>query len=401
MSVTLTLQDLINQISDYTQNYNVSTIDLGNIQRAANRAFEFVQRRLGLPSDRKIFTFNYYEDTKFYNVPDGFTEYIDLYYNTVNANVDKDNNDPRHRWYSDEDSAMLRSTNFYTNKNKISFTTINGLNQVMLVGKNVRSSVLINSFDQTSGLTFSSSITGATTDSNIYKQGAASIIFNVTTGESTSVIGIPGVNYDIRQLLNTNGAYRFYLYFPTGASTQFSNIYIQLIDATGAYYQVNATLDYQGNAWSTQGWSLISEPLSAATTSGTPNAAAITSIKIGLTHSNTFTGVTGMRIDYLYTIQPDLMDLVYYSAYKGTDSTGTIPKIILTANTDILAFGSYAPDLINVIALKAATFLWPQLRADISFMQNYKQDFTESLLLYGKNYPRKRNPNSSGTQLLR
>lgn len=397
----VTLQDLLNQIDDYNQNYNVSNIDLGNKLRAANRAFEFVQRRLGLPSDRKIFSFYYFEDTKFYDMPNAFNEFIELYYNTVNGNVDGDHNIARNRWYSSSDSDILRSSGQYSPNNRIAFTAINGKNQILLAGRNRRQSILINSFDSPSGITFSSSITGTSIDSNIYKQGAASIMFNMNNTESTSTITIPSVNYDIRQLLNTNGAYRFYTFFPAGTAGYFTSINIRLISSVGNYYQIAATLDYQGNAWASNGWSLITEPLANAATTGTPNAAAITSIEIDYIHSGTFQNLTGMRIDYLYTVQPDLLDLVFYSAYKGTDSTGTTQKIILDDGADKLSFGSFAPDLIDLIALKAAVKLWPQLRADINFMQNYKQDFNEALLVYGKTYPRVRNSNASNTSLLR
>ena len=395
------LQDLINQTSDYNQNYDVSTIDTGNVIRAINRAIEFVQRRLGLPSDRQIFTFSYYEDTKFYNLPTGYTEYIQLYYNTVNANVDTDHNSARHRWESCEDVEILRSTGQYNHNNRYAFTTMNGSNQIMLDGHNLHQSVLINSFDQTSGITFSSRITGATTDSNIYKQGAASIVFNMGTGESTSTITIPGVNYDIRQLLNTNGDYRFYIFFPTATAGYFTDINIQLQSSTGNYYKIQQTADYLGNAWNSNGWSLLSFPLANTTTVGSPNAASITQISINFDHSGSFQAISNMRIDDLYTVQPDLMDLVFYSAYKGTDTTGLIPKIVLTAPSDILYFGAYAPDLIHPICLKAATILWPQLRADLGFLSVYKQDFTEAMLLYGKSYPKKRNSTGSASQLLR
>ena len=399
--MTVLFQDLLNQINDYNQNYNTSSIDPGNVQRAANRAFEFVQTRLGLPSDRKIFTFYYYEDTKFYNLPVDFNEIIQLYYNTVNVNVDADNNTARRRWYSCEDSEILRSTGQYMRDNRVAFTTMNGSNQIMMDGHNTHQSILINSFDQTSGITFSSSITGAAVDSYIFKQGSGSIVFNMNNTEGTSVISIPNVNYDIRQLLNNNGAYRFDIFFPTGTAGYFTDIYIQLVDASGYYYQVAATLDYSGNAWASNGWSLISEPLANATQSGQPNAAAITQINIGFVHSGTFQNLTSMRIDNLYTVQPDLMDLVYYSQYKGTDTTGTTSKVILTQPSDILSFGNFAPDLIDVIALKAAVKLWPQLRADPNFMASYKQDCQEAILLYGKRYPRKRLGVAASTQLSR
>lgn len=225
--------------------------------------------------------------------------------------------------------------------------------------------------------------------------------FNVSTGESTSTITFSPMNLDIRGLLNSNGAYRLYVFFPTSANTYFSSINLQLISSTGNLYQSSATVDYIGNAWQSNGWSLLSFPLSTATTTGSPDASAITSIKLNLVHSGSFVNFSNMRIDYLYNINPDLMDLVYYSAYKGTDTTGVTSKVILTQTSDILSFGSFAPDLIMPICLKAATIVMPQLRADMNFTSMYKTEYTETLTLMGKTYPRKRNNNAAESQLQR
>lgn len=402
MSVTVTFQDLINQTADLVGNYTTSTIDLGNTQRAVNRAVEYVQRRLGLPSDRKIFTFNYYEDTKFYALPVGYSEDIELYYNTTNGNVGGDHNTPENRWDRTEDTAILRSSGQYSSQKKYSFTTMNGSNQVLLNGSNLRPGVLLNSLDSISGLTFSSSISGAAVDNNIFKQGAGSVSFNVNTGESTSTITMTGVNYDIRQFLNGNAAYRLYVFFPTGVTTSvITNVGLNLVSSAGNSYNITATTDYLGAAWASNGWSLLSFPLANATQTGSPVASSITSVSITLPHAGSFTPFTTMRIDDLYVVNPDIMDLTYYSSYKGTDTTGNTAKVLMDTSSDILSFGSFAPDLIWPIAIKAAAILMPQLRADVNFLQLYNGDFEKTMLLYGKQYPRKRNNNAAPSQLRR
>lgn len=402
MAVILTLQDIINQTADFNQNYTASVIDQGNVIRAINRAMEFVQRRLGLPSDRKIQSFYFYEDTHYYALNSDFSDFVQLYYNTTNVNTDGDHNTPANRWYSYEDTELLRSTANNLIKNRFGFTTNNGSNQLVLDGNNLNPSTIVQSCDSTSGFTFSSSVTGAAVDANIYRQGSASIAFNVTTGESTSVITFPAVNMDIRRQLNYVGAFRLYVFFPTGVdTTYFTNLGLRLQSSANNYYDITTTADYLGTAWASNGWSLLSFPLSSATTTGSPDASAITTIQLRMPHGASFVAISNMRIDQLYLIQPDYLDLSYYSAYKGTSSDGTTSKIILDTVSDIVSFGSFAPDLILPVSLKAALILWPQLRADKDFMGTFKQDFEETMKLYGKQYPRKRNPNAAGTQLLR
>ena len=84
------------------------------------------------------------------------------------------------------------------------------------------------------------------------------------------------------------------------------------------------------------------------------------------------------------------MNLVYYSQYKGTDSTGSVQKIILDSLTDLPNFMQFFPDFINMVALRAAYILMPQLSADKDFMDMYRRDYIENLKDLGKIYPRKR-----------
>lgn len=402
MAVQITLQDIINQTNDLVANYTTSTIDLGNTTRAVNRAIEYVQRRLGLPSDRKISSFNYYDDTRFYALPVGYGEDIELYYNTSNANVDADHNVSENRWDRTEDTAILRSTGQYRLQNRYAFTTMNGSNQLILDGSNLRGRSMINPLESLTGLTFSSSISGAAVDGNIFKQGSGSVSFNVSTGESTSTITMTGFTYDIRAYLNGNAAYRLYVYFPTGVTTSvLTNIGLNLISSTGNSYNITTTTDYLSAAWASNGWSLLSFPLANATQTGSPVASNITSISITLPHAGSFVPFTTMRIDDFYVVVPDYLDLAYYSTYKGTNSTGSTLKVLLDTASDIASFGSFAPDLIWPISIKAAEILMPQLRADLNFRQLLSGDFEKSMLLYGKQYPRKRNTNAGPTSLRR
>jgi hypothetical protein len=105
--------------------------------------------------------------------------------------------------------------------------------------------------------------------------------------------------------------------------------------------------------------------------------------------------------DNLILNATDSLIVVYWSAYKGTDSTGVTKKILLDTPSDICSFGSFAPDLLYPISLKAATILNPQLRADKDFQSMYRQDYEDVLKVMGRSYPRTRSINAGQTKLQR
>lgn len=401
MSTTILLQDLVTQTQDFCQNYGATTIDMGNTIRAVNRAIEFVKQRMSLPSDKQIQSFWFYEDIPFYALNGDFAEYLQLYYNTTNSSVKGNYNNPANEWIPAEDTEILRSSQNVGEYNQFAFTTMNGSLQLLLDGRNQNGSTIIFPFDTLTGLTFSTSMGSPTIDNNIYLQGSGSMLFNVSNAESASTTTIAG-QWDVRGYLNGNGAYRLSVYFPSGVTTSvLTNIEVRLLSSTGNYYSMTATTDYLGNAWASNGWSKLSFNIASASTVGTPVASAITSIQIILNHAGGFSAISNMRYDNLIIVQPDLLDLVYATSYKGTDTTGTTKKVFLDTLSDIVSFGAFAPDLILPVCLKATEFLWPQLRGDANFMATYMSSAKETMLLYGKRFPRKRSIPASKTRIIR
>ena len=390
---TVTFKDILNQIDDYCTNFTASTIDYGNKQRAANRAIESVKRKLGI--DQRVFSFYFYEDTRFYDTPTGFNELLQLYYNTNSTAFPSvltsslNYNNQQNRWDVVRDIDILRNSGGYPRRNEVASTTMNAKNQLVMHGKNIHGSVILNSFNSMNGLTFSTDIVNTGIDTNIFKQGGGSLKFDINSGLSASIVTYP-VALNVTSALNTVSAFRMYIDLPIGTSGFFSNVELRLLSSVGNYYTMNATTQDDGTAWTENAWDRISFSLANATTVGSPVAGQITQVQIVLNHSGTFAPVTNFRIDYLYQIFPDYMDCNYYTAYKGTDTTGATDKIILDTDSDILYFSNYAPDLIDVVAIKAALRLFPQLRGDITFWQMYKADYTDAMNNFGKIFPRKR-----------
>lgn len=397
--MSVSLNDIVLQTDDLLSNYNVTTVDKGNVYRAINRSIEYVQRKLGLPSDKKIHSFYYYEDTPFYTAPNGFNELLQVYYNNSSL-IDVNHNYQKNRWYVFKDIEMLRTSAPIQVRNKVAWTTINQLSQLYLLGSNLYGMSTINSFDSTTGLTFSSNISNTSIDTDVKKQGSGSLKFDMSNALTSTTISFTGV-WDMSAIFTFLAAHRLYLNLPTGAAAQLSSLSLQFQSSTGNFYELSTTTQDTGEAFTENVWDRVSFSTASYTTTGSPNSKLINKITLTFYHSGSFTGITGMRIDDLYQIIPDYLDAVYYSAYKGTDVTGDTPKILLTTASDIVSFGDYAPDLIMPIALKAATILNPQLRADKDFASLYKSEFTDHITLMSRTYPRQRQAGNAQTQLIR
>ncbi len=397
----VTFGELLNNIDDLCQNYTSSTIDNGNKMRQANRAIEYVQRRLGLPSDKKIQTFYYYDDIPFYDCEPATNELIKLYYNLPNqTDLTPNPNIYLNEWFNVPDTQILPNSGYIPQQNWASLTSINGKNQFLLNGRNLRGRTLIQSFDNLQGIGYSSDIVNASIDTNVKVQGVGSMKFDINAGVGDPEIFFNGL-WNIQSALNTVCDYRFYVDFPAGTTGYFDEIELRLETDPSNYYVMTTSDQTDGEPWIDTSWSFLSFQLDSTQTVGSPNSQLIQTFRFVFKKSGTFAPIQNMRVDYLYQIFPDLMNALCYRAYKGTNAAGTDLKIILDDTTDLLLFGPFAPDLIGPIALKATLALFPQLRGNMDFWSMYKSDFEDTLKQFGKVYPRQRTVNMGQTTLNR
>ena len=208
----------------------------------------------------------------------------------------------------------------------------------------------------------------------------------------------------VKQALQQNGIYKVYSWLPT---TAISQIQLILTSSVGNYYTFTATTNDDGtpfvNSTLNSLWNRQQFQWGNVAITGSPNSQQITSYEIRYTEGAGFgsSPIPYFRIDDLYLTYPDNMNLIYYSQFKGTDSTGATQKIVLDSITDLPNFMQFFPDFLHPVALRAAYILMPQLSGDKDFMAMYKKDFEDWLLDVGKVNPRKRVVNSGSTQLRR
>ena len=395
----ITVNPIFQQMNDYVSNYTVGNIDDSNRLRAINRAIEDLHRTLGLTCDEQIFNFLYSQDNMFTDLPTDFDEPILLYYDK------KENNfGGQAGWQWNLYTRILQNTgNARSTYQKLfSSTNINGKKQLIQLGSNIIQGGVINPFNTLNLIMGTGDTTNLAVDNNIWKNTGGSISFTIdpTLGNGYAGIKVSGFGImSVAQAIKESGIFKVWSYLQ---SIDLASIDLILTSATGSY-RFSATTQDDSLPFIIDEWNRTQYQWSLVSITGSPDASAITEYEFQYIESPTFgiLPIDYFRIDDFYLVYPDEMNLVYYSQYKGTDATGTIKKIILDDLSDLPTFMQFYPDFLNMVALRAAYILLPQLSGDTQFMELYRRDYIEAIKDLGKIYPRKRCVNLGQTQLRR
>lgn len=384
----LVVQDILNRLNDLVANYTTGSVDLGNRMRAINSAIEYIKRRMTLPSDEVIQKISFTQDNMYYNLNSDFNEGLFVFYDDPTLNF------PGNNWnYAPYGDILRMSGRQFSNQNYFSWTPINGKMQLMLFGRNLNQGQTLNTFDSISNpaTIVSNDAENPRIDNNIYKEGSGSLAFDIDpslTGSGMATVKFT-TNFDFTKVLQNSGLFKLWVWL---ASTNISEIILTLYTDASDYYILTASAFDDASAFSTglDTWKKVQFSFTGSSVVGSPAISNITSMQIDFVLGAGFTITDGFRIDDLYTVFPDLMDLVYLTSYKGTDTTGATSKIFLTDPADIPAFGNFVPDMIDVVAYRAAIILVPQILSNAEFRQMYIAESEEVMKVVGKSWPRKR-----------
>jgi len=400
MSSEITVQDIADQMNDYIGNYTTGSIDLGNRMRAINRAIEYLKRYMTFPSDELVQKIYFYEGTMFYNLNSDFNEGLTLYYDTVA------NNKVVNQWTYVPYAQILTKVGLRPGHKYWSWAGINGKMQLVIYGHNLNQGQIIASFDDlvTGGFVGQNDATGLAIDTNIYSEGSGSLSFEINPtlgGTGMASIYWP-TNYDFYNELQNSGIFNLDVWLPDG---NLSEINLVLMTDSNDYYTLSATEFNDGTAFSAglNQWKTLAFSFNGDAVVGSPDIQNITAIRVDFVLNGSFgtSTVPDFRIDNMKSVIPDLLDLIYLTSYKGTDTTGATNKIFLTEYTDIPAFGNFFPDMIDVVAMRAAVILAPQILSNTSFAQMFKAENERVIGIVGRSWPRKRTLNYGKLQLSR
>lgn len=391
MSNPITFNDILTAQNDYMANYTTGNVDDSQRIRQANRSIEWWQRRLILPSDKRIQTFKFYQDTLWYDTNDDLNEVLGLFYHNDALNLNGEGFDWR------PDYEILRITGSNWQAKYWTFTTLNRSKQIGVLAGNRYPGAVLDPLDLVGSWVAQGDASNLHVDNNQYVQGGASLAFDVTRSTGRASLYNGSFNHDLRNPFNYGGMFKFYAYL---ASISFSTIDINFFSSPTDYYKISVTANADGTAWTINSFeNLLGFLAENAIMVGSPNLSAINACRIDFNLLPSVTTITNMRVDDLYFVMPDELDLVYASNIKGTDSTGLTDKVTLDDPSDIPSFGEYAPDLVDAIAMRGALMLMPQLRKDLEFSNMYKSEVKNALETYGKIFPRKRVINMGKTIL--
>ena len=382
--MSINVQDVVTRIEDWAGSYSVGQSTLEQKVRAVDFATNILFQRLGY--NQGIYTFKYFQDTVFYDLPSTFKEYIALSYHDVNDNT------PVNTWAYRPYQEISRITGSGFG-NFAGITSANtGSKQLAMIGTNLTQGATLDSFDDTLW-TASEDASAIAFDYNIKVQGSASQKFTITQSLSEAIISRI-VDYDFTNLHTMGGALKIYTFLP---SVDLLYIKIKYGTDSSNYYTINVTENADGSAWTVNDWNLLGFMTDDKVTIGSPDETNITFVQVIYALDAGFGTVTSFRLDWLYTSFPDELDLLHYTTIKGTDSTGAnITKV--TDTTDNINLDD---DFIEPLALKATLYVFPQLRGDVNFMQLYQSDYTDMLKLFGRSRPRIRNQNDYSSARLR
>lgn len=202
--------------------------------------------------------------------------------------------------------------------------------RTLLARQDSDSMVLMDGFgDDVSEYDLTGDASNPVSDSVRYKEGAASLRFDITDSTNLSIISrVLGSSIDLTEYLNKGYAF-LWVYMPT----VLTSVGIRYGNDASNYYQITGlTTDFFGDSFST-GWNLIQFDLKNASTVGSPDISDIDYYAVLL--DNTGVTDTDFRIDAFTFHIPSLLEMPYNSKNVVKDDSGTYKESV-TADTDII-----------------------------------------------------------------
>lgn len=216
------------------------------------------------------------------------------------------------------------------------------------------------------------------TNNTNFAQGSGSLQFNATTG-AAYVENSTSSASDLSAYVNQS--YLFvWVYVPTGANL--TNVKLRWGSSSANYYEGTATQTQQATAF-VNGWNLCQFPWVNATTTGTPNSASITYLRVTLTLA---ASATGCLVNGINSILGTILSYEYYSKYLFRNaSTGVYQETVLD-DSDLINLDT---ESYNLLTYQVAYLAFQQQQGlDASFYDGTwaKQAYDAGVLRYKAMY---------------
>lgn len=218
--------------------------------------------------------------------------------------------------------------------------------------------------------------TSLAVDTFNYLTGGASLRFNISSSGSSAYIENSTITSVDLSEQSGIGSLFVWVFIPS--TTIISNVFLRWGSSSTDYYSQTITTPHFGSF--RYGWNLCRFDWSSASSSGTPNAAAITYLRVGVTYNGT--AVSGVRVDNIMATVGTLFEIEYYSKYLFTDIDG-VQKEKATADTDTINLDT---DSYNLLFKKCAEFCIQQVKKQSADLKYFKDDYEKDLKRYKQLY---------------
>ncbi len=232
--------------------------------------------------------------------------------------------------------------------------------------------------------TASADASNLTLDQVNYITGGASLNFDMAKGAATGYIE----NSDMAALDLSDyediGSVFVWVYIPDYSDAQadtVTNFILRFGSSSSNYDSITVTTDNAGNTFH-DGWNLLRFNLDGSSSTGTPDYSAINYIRLTVTKSTSLEADTDWRVDNFLISKGEIYDVIYYSKYGWTNSSGTYIEES-SATTDLLIADT---DEVEGIAFKASEFASQELKEkdEVGYFKNEYETWKKRYL---KNNP--------------
>ena len=377
--MAVAVSDVITLIKNYSRNQSLS--DARGIS-IVDTAADYVLSQIGAPGYESQTSFEFFDDQSTYSAPVDFGEEIYLRFDD-----DELNKNQRFEWRPAE-LLFERVKAISANTRLWGSYVASGSWLLYILAKNSTAGMFIDSMDDATLWTASDDATNLVTDTFTKKEGNASTKFDVNvslSGLNRATISRTFTNFDLSTAQDI-GYFKCYIYLPT--VTNFTSISLNWGNDASDYFKSTVTAQQDGTAFAV-GWNNISFPWLGSTQVGTVNTQQISRFWFNFDYTVAFTSINSFRVDYLRMVIPDLMDMSYYTSYKGKSATGSSLSSF-SATTDVFLFPDTNQNIKQMIAVQGAVILNPQILVDDKSVRQIYNDFHT---VFARRYPRKRSRN--------
>lgn len=373
----MTVGDVAPLVRDYARNQNLTD---ARVIRAVDSACDYIFSELGLPTQEREYSFNFFESEAFYAVPSDWGEPISLRYNDDTMNKGQRFRYRLGEFLYDRIKTVQMSSRLW------GMYDVN--NTLIVLAKNSIPLIVLDTMDDNDDTNWTASDDAAniSTDLVVFKEGSGSLKFDITvalSGTNRGTLTRTNVLFDFTTMNNLGHA-KCWVYIPN--ITNFSSVSFNWGSDSGNYFKTTVTTQEDGTAF-VVGWNKLDFAWSAATQVGTPVITAIAYLALNFNYTGAYVDTPSFRVDYLRMENPDVMVATYYSLNKGTNSTGTALSTF-TATTDIFSFTD--TKLKQLVAVMAAILINPTILVDNKEVRKFYDDFQKS---FKRRYPKKRSNN--------